>query len=149
MATVVNRTGTVLTHKDWDTIEKSMNTEDPKTLCQALYLLTVWFSRDFLSNPLGTNFYPRFTDTETKVEYLVILLVRESEPEFGHRSVVPEYYHCSPDRAGCFRASDTYHSFIWPTSISKVPTMWKIETILGTEDKKHHNLCLAILEFSF
>lgn len=25
----------------------------------------------------------------------------------------------------------------------------KIETVLGTEDKKHHNLCLAILEFSF
>ena len=40
--------------------------------------------KGLLNNTLGTNFYPHFTDTETKVEYLVQghTASEGSEPEF-------------------------------------------------------------------
>lgn len=40
--------------------------------------------KGFLSNTLGTNFYRHFTDTETKVEYVVQghTASEGSEPEF-------------------------------------------------------------------
>lgn len=87
-----------------------MSAEDPRHC--AKHFTYLQSGSQIFSVTLWAQIFIPILQTQTKVDYVVTLLVGESEPEFGHRSVVPEYYRCSPDRPGCFRASDTYHSFI-------------------------------------
>lgn len=124
-AVAVNRTSTAPTRMDWHAVgEGTLKIRDWCQVLDRLYNLALMEST---SLPYGHKFLSPFTDTETEAESFVQGHTPSavSKPEFRPRSVVPEPCHYSPDTPGSLRVSDTQHSFIWPTNISPVPTMYQ------------------------
>lgn len=74
MATVVNRTGTVLTHKGTGhTTEKSMSAEDPRHC--AKHFTYLQSGSQIFSVTLWAQIFIPILQTQTKVDHVVTLLV--------------------------------------------------------------------------